>query len=154
MILIDAIFGLAKSGVDGVREHYEGKRKIRQAVVENKVRMASSAQTHNQNWEMRQLDNVGAKDDILFYAFIVLFIWTGFFPEASQEFYKNIEKMPELFVKVFLWLIASVVGVKKIGDYAPAAIGGIKAALSKPVASELTDDLITKVADKLKAQGR
>lgn len=157
MIVADAVVGLLKSGVDGVREHYEGKRKIKQAVVENKIRQAASAQTHNQNWEMHQLTHSGMKDDVLFYAFILLFIWAGFYPEASAKFFVNIEAMPELFVKVFLWLIASVLGVKKIGDYAPSAIKGIKAAFkdkgnlpSVPeVSDDLVDTLVKKVKDKL-----
>lgn len=154
MVVLDAVFGLAKSGVDGIREHYEGKRKVKQAVIENKIRLAASAQSHNQNWEMRQLDNTGWKDDILFYAFLAMFIWAGFYPDASSKFFTNIEAMPPLFVKVFLWLIASVLGVKKIGEYAPSAIKGIKAAFVekdiKPVVQEVSDDLISTLVKKVK----
>jgi len=131
MLIGGAIVGLLKSGIDGIRENFEGKRKIKQAIVENKIKLAQSEQSYNQDWEMRQLDNAGWKDDVLFYAFIAMFIWTGFYPEAAKEFYANIEIMPPLFVKVFLWLIASVLGVKKIGEYAPGLIKGIKGAFKK-----------------------
>jgi len=127
------VLALLRSGVDGFREHLEGKRKIKRAIVDNKARMAESKEGHNQDWEMKQLDNAGYKDDVLFYAFIAMFIWTGFYPEAAREFYKNIEIMPPLFTKVFVALIASVLGLKKFSDYAPAAIKGVREAFNRDI---------------------
>jgi len=123
------IIGLIKEVVGGVRDHFEGKRKIKRATVNNKIRMAESEQSHNQGWEMLQLENVGWKDDVLFYAFIAMFIWAGFCPEAAGEFFENIKTLPEWFIKTWFWVVASVLGVKKIGDYAPALISGVRAAL-------------------------
>ncbi len=39
--------------------------------------------------------------------------------------------IPEWYQKITMWLVASVIGVKKIGDYGPALIAGIKAAVKK-----------------------
>lgn len=125
------IVGLVKTIVGGVKDHYEGKRKVKAAVVENKIRLAQSQQSHNHDWEMRQLDNVGWKDDVLFYAFIAMFVWSGFDPEGARQFFENLKVMPEWFIKTWFWLVASVVGVKKIGDYLPSFANGLKDAFKK-----------------------
>lgn len=126
---IGAILEIGKMVVGGVTDHFEGKRAIKKAKVENTIRLMKDAQSHNQAWEMKSLENAGWKDDVLFYAFIALFLWAGFDPVGAGEFFTNIKLMPEWFVKVFLWLVASVIGVKKIGDYAPNMIKGIKEAV-------------------------
>jgi hypothetical protein len=112
-----------------VRDHFVSKRRIKEAITENTIRLAQSEQTHNQTWELRQLENVGWKDDVLFYAFIAMFVWAGFDPVGSERFFTNLQVLPEWFIKTWFWVVASVLGVKKIGDYAPALIAGVKAAL-------------------------
>ena len=111
-----------------VRDHFVSKRKIKEAITTNKIRMALSEQNHNQSWELMQLENVGWKDDVLFYAFITMFVWAGFYPEAAAAFFVNLQVLSEWFIKTWFWVVASVVGVKKIGDYAPALIAGVRAA--------------------------
>jgi len=88
--------------------------------------MAQSEQDHNQDWEMKQLDNAGWKDDILFYAFIALFVWAGIDPDGAALFFENLNVLPDWFIKTWFWLMASILGVKKIGDYVPALMGAIK----------------------------
>lgn len=129
--MISAIISLGTMLIGGVKDHFEGKRKVKQAIVENKVRLAQSEQSHNQKWEMMQIDNTGWKDDVLFYAFIVMFVWAGFDPEGSKAFFSNLNVLPEWFIKTWFWIVASVLGVKKIGDYLPNAISGIKTAFKK-----------------------
>jgi len=125
------LVGLAKTIIGGVTNHFASKQKLKQALVDNKIRMAQSTQDHNQDWEMKQLDNVGWKDDILFYAFIAMFVWAGFDPEGSKLFFENLSVLPPWFIKTWFWLVASVVGVKKIGDYLPGTIGAVKEVLGK-----------------------
>lgn len=129
MVGVGAILEIGKLVVGGVTDHLEGKRKVKAAKVENTIRLMQSEQTHNQAWEMKSLENSGWKDDVLFYAFIGLFVWSGFDPVGAGEFFTNIKLAPEWFVKVFLWLVASVIGVKKVGDYAPSMIRGVKEAI-------------------------
>jgi hypothetical protein len=112
-----------------VRDHFISKRKIKEAITQNKIRMALSTQEHNQTWELMQLENVGWKDDVLFYAFIVMFVWAGFYPEPAKAFFTNLQVLPTWFIKTWFWVVASVLGVKKIGDYAPALIAGVRAAI-------------------------
>lgn len=129
--MISAIVELGSMIVGGVKDHFEGKRKVKRAIVENKVRLAQSEQSHNQKWEMMQIDNTGWKDDVLFYAFIVMFVWAGFDPEGSKAFFNNLNVLPEWFIKTWFWIVASILGVKKIGDYLPNAISGVKEAFKK-----------------------
>jgi hypothetical protein len=118
------IFGL-------VGDHFKSKREIKKAITDNKIRMAQSEQAHNQEWEMKQLDNAGWKDDILFYAFIGLFVWAGFDPTGAEIFFSNLNVLPDWFIKTWFWLIASILGVKKIGDYVPSLMNSIKEIVKK-----------------------
>lgn len=129
--MLSVLLDLGKMIIGGVKDNFEGKRKIKQAITENKIRLAQSKQEHNQDWELKQLDNAGYKDDVLFYAFILVFVWAGFDPGGSKEFFTNINTLPLWFIKTWFWLIASILGVKKIGDYLPAAIQGVKSAMKK-----------------------
>jgi hypothetical protein len=125
------IAGLVGEVIGGFRDHFKDKREIKKAVTENKIRLAQSEQSHNQGWEMKQLDNSGWKDDILFYAIIGMFIWTGFDPDGSAKFFQNLDQLPEWFVKIWFWVVASVLGVKKVGDYVPGLLGAIKDVVKK-----------------------
>lgn len=125
------IFGLLGTIINGVTEHFKNKQKVKAAITENRIRLAADQQSHNHEWEMRQLDNAGWKDDVLFYGFIAMFIWAGFDPEGAKQFFDNLTVLPEWFIKTWLWLVASVIGVKKIGEYAPDAIKAIKDVFKK-----------------------
>jgi hypothetical protein len=129
--MIGLAFGIVKEIIGGVRDHFAGKRKVKAAITENKIKLAQSAQSHNQEWEMKQLDNAGWKDDVLFYAFIGLFVWAGFDPEGASMFFQNLNVLPDWFIKTWFWLIASILGVKKIGDYVPSLMGAIKDIVKK-----------------------
>ena len=120
------IIGLVKTLIGGVSDHFEGKRKIKQAVTQNKIRLAQNQQDHNHDWEMKQLENAGFKDDVLFYAFIAMFVWAGIDPEGARKFFENLKVLPDWFIKIWFAVVASVLGVKKIGDYLPGVISGVK----------------------------
>lgn len=129
--MLTAIVSLGTMLIGGIKDHFEGRRKVKQAIIENKIRLAQSEQSHNQKWEIMQLDNTGWKDDVLFYAFIAMFVWAGFDPEGSKQFFNNLNVLPVWFIKTWFWIVASVLGVKKIGDYLPGVISGVKAAMKK-----------------------
>ncbi len=124
--MIATIIELGKLIIGGIADSFKSKRKLKKAIVDNKIRLAQSEQEHNQNWELKQLSNAGYKDDVLFYAFVLVFVWAGFYPEASQEFFTNINTLPEWFLKTWFWIVASVLGVKKIGDYLPVVVSGLR----------------------------
>jgi hypothetical protein len=122
------IVGDIVKAVGGV---FKKKIELKQAIMENKIRMAMSKDEMNHDWEMKSLDNAGYKDDVLFYAVILFFVFSGIFPERAAVVFANWELIPEWFLQITMWLVASVVGVKKVGDYVPGLISSVKAALKK-----------------------
>lgn len=129
--IITAVAGLATLIVEGVRDHIKGRQEIKRAVVENKIRLASSSQEFNQAWEMKQLENAGLKDDVLFYAWLAFFIWSGFEPEGAARVLAAWEALPEWFLKITFWIVAAVLGVKKLGDYLPGAVAAVRGAAGR-----------------------
>jgi len=124
--MIGAILALGTTIVNGVKGHIQGKQKVKEAVLENKARLARDVNGFNHEWEMKSLDGSGYKDDILFYAFIGMFVWSGFDPDGAKQFFENLNALPDWFIKVWFAVVASVLGLKKIGDYLPGAIKGVK----------------------------
>ena len=44
-------------------------------------------------------------------------------PEGAKVVFQNWrDAIPEWYQKITMWLVASIIGVKKIGDYGPALI--------------------------------
>lgn len=119
MLGIKTIASLGKSVVNGVRNHFADKRELKKAKVDAKINRLRSAQQHDQKWELRQMENSGWQDEVLFLFFIGLFVLAGVAPEHAREFFENLNVLPDWFVKTWMWIVASVVGVKKIGDYGP-----------------------------------
>jgi hypothetical protein len=126
--IVGAVAGLVTLVVEGVRDHLKGNQEIKKAVVENKIRLAQSSQEFNQAWEMAQLENSGWKDDVLFYAWLAFFIWSGFCPEEAETVLRAWEALPEWFLKITFWIVAAVLGVKKLGDYLPGAVSAVRRA--------------------------
>jgi len=129
--MFSAIAGIATSIVSGVTGYFKRKQQLKDAVTKAKIERVSDRQNHDQKWEILSVEQAGWKDDILFYAFIAMFIWAGFDPEGASQFFENINKLPPWFVKTWMWLVASVIGVKKIGDYVPKALKTVKDAIKK-----------------------
>ena len=115
--------------VDGITGHVKQKQELKKAVMKNRMRLAQSDQEFNHEWEMKQLENVGWKDDVLFFAWIGFFIWSGIDPDRAGEVIKAWENLPDWFLQVTFWIVAAVLGVKKIGDYLPGALRGLKDAM-------------------------
>ena len=128
--MFGAILDLVGFGAKEVAEHFKSRRRLKEAEVDNRIRMLQSKQDHNQNWEMRALMNAGWKDEVLFIAILSMYVYSAFDPEGAKrvfEIWSNV--IPEWYQKITFWLVASILGVKKIGDYAPMAIHGIGTAL-------------------------
>lgn len=133
--MFSLIGGLLSSIIGSITNHFENKQKLQDAIVENKLRLAASEQTHNEDWEMKQLENAGWKDDILFYAWIALFVWSAFDPSGSAEVFRNWSYLPDWFVQLSAVIIGSVLGIRKMGDYCPALIRGVKTAWTTATAT-------------------
>lgn len=129
--IVSAVAGLATTIVNGVTDHFKDKQELKKAVQQNRMRLAQSDQEFNHEWEMKQLENAGWKDDVLFFAWIGFFVWSGFFPDDAGRVITAWEALPDWFLQITFWIVAAVLGVKKIGDYLPGALRGLKDALGK-----------------------
>ena len=128
--LTGGIFGFLKEIIKPVSDWMRRKQELKEAINNNKIRMAESEQDHNQDWEIRSLENAGWKDEILFFAIVGMYVYSAVYPEGAAVVFENWDTViPEWFSKITMWMVASILGVKKIGDYLPGAIAGIKAAL-------------------------
>lgn len=130
--IIGAVAGLLSTVVGGVTDHVKRKQELKKAVMENRMRLARSDREFNHEWEMKQLENAGWKDDVLFFAWIGFFIWSGVAPDKAADVIAAWETLPDWFLQVTFWIVAAVLGVKKIGDYLPGAMRGIKDAMGGP----------------------
>jgi len=124
--MFTVIAGLIGTAIGGIKQHLENKQQIKKAVTENKIRLAQSAQEANHDWEMASLANAGWKDDVLFYAIIAMYVYSAVDPEGAAKVFKNWEIIPDWFRQVTFYLVASVIGVKKFGEYVPGALKNIK----------------------------
>ncbi len=129
--MITAITSLGSAVVGGISGYFKRKQELTAAIHENKVKLALSEQSYNQEWEMRQLDNSGWKDDVLFYAILLMFVWSAFDPEAAAKVFENWKMLPPWFLEITGWLVASVIGVKKVGEYLPGLLSGVKQVLKE-----------------------
>jgi hypothetical protein len=129
--IFSAVAGLVGSIITGVADHVKRKQELRAAVMENRMRLAKSEQEYNHEWELRQLEQSGWKDDVLFYAWLGFFVWSGICPEAAERVFAAWQRLPEWFLEITFWIVAAVLGVKKIGDLLPAAVRGVKSAAGR-----------------------
>jgi hypothetical protein len=134
-----------KSGI----EYFNKKQELKTAVITQKIKLAESDMTYNSEWELRSLLNAGWKDDILFYGVIGIFIWAGVDPQAANNYFINLQVLPEWFITTFVWLIASVIGVRKFGEYAPSIIKSIKGAVKHPSVSSSYAESIKEVSKEI-----
>ncbi|MGE4554351.1 MAG: hypothetical protein AB7D57_14665 [Desulfovibrionaceae bacterium] len=131
MSVLSIVGDILTSLVGGVRDHIKGKQDIQKAVVENKIRLAKSESEYNHEWEMRQLTNAGWKDDVLFYAWLVFFVWSGFDPDGASRVVQAWGVLPDWFLEVTFWIVAAVLGVKKLGDQLPGTVRAMRGVFSR-----------------------
>lgn len=128
--MFGAIAELVKTAVGGVSGYFKRKQKIQEAVAENKARLAAAEHSHNATWELRSLENAGWKDEILFVAIISMYVYSAFDPDgAARVFRVWDETIPAWYREITFWLVASVLGVKKIGEYLPGAVSELRKAI-------------------------
>lgn len=146
------ILGFVASPLKGVINYFNKKQELKAAIMDNKIRLAQSATEYNSDWEMQSLINAGWKDDILFYGIIAVFVWAGIDPQAANQYFQNLSVLPEWFITTFVWIVASVIGVRKFGEYAPSVIKGIKGAVKHSSVSERYAKSIQEIGNELNKQ--
>ncbi len=129
--MIGMIGSLVVSVVKAGIGYFERRQKLKNAVTENNIRLARSRETHNQTWELRQLMNTGWKDEILFFGIVGMYVYSAIDPDGAHKVFQNWDTIPEWFRTITSWMVAGVLGVKKLGDYLPALVAGVRNAVSK-----------------------
>ncbi len=120
--VLDILGRVGAYAVRRVRDRLE----LSDAVMENKKRLARSEDECNSLWELRGLQGSGWQDDLLFYAWLAFFVWSGFSPEQAAEIMDSWESLPDWFSQTTFWIAAAVLGLKKAGDYLPGLAEGFR----------------------------
>jgi len=125
-----AVSGLLGQGISSVTDIIKRRQDLKNAKAENEARLLRDEQSHNHAWEMNALTNAGWKDEALFLLIMAMWVYSAIDPDGAKVVFDNWkESIPEWYQKITMWLVASILGVKKIGDYLPGAIAGIRSAL-------------------------
>ena len=111
--IIGAAFEIGRELVDEWREGRRNKRKIKAAVAENKARLAVEKQTHNNKWEMMQLED---KDELLqrvsFFLLSAPFLIAIFDPQAvNQYFTVALSSVPEWYQYLYVGMLGGIWGI-------------------------------------------
>lgn len=117
-LIIGPLIDLGRGWFADWQAKREGERRVHAAVVENRIRLAESAQTHNQSWEMAALEG---RDNILRRVSFVLWVWPlvwGYFdaPGLQAYFSTLTTVMPEWYVYGFLGVNAAIWGLSTLKD--------------------------------------
>lgn len=94
----------------------EDKRQVERAVTENRIRLAQSAQEHNQEWEMRALEG---RDNWLrrlsFGMWSAPLLWAYFDPAGARAYFtESLAGLPEWYVGGYLAITGAVWGLVEL----------------------------------------
>lgn len=110
------LFGIGKEFVDIYRAKKERQNRVEEAVTANKVRLAESAQSHNEAWEMAQIS--GQDKNLRRVSFAVWStpaVWAMFDPVGIQEsFSAALAALPEWYVYGYLAMTGAIWGIAEM----------------------------------------
>lgn len=114
------IFALITSLVGGFFDNWKAKqtdqREIERAVADNKIRLAQSTETHNENWEMSALEG---RDNLLrrasFLAWSVPLVWAAFDAASAEHYFKvALGALPDWYVGGYLAITGAIWGIAEL----------------------------------------
>lgn len=108
--------GLASEWVKDWQAGRENQRAVEKAVTENRIRLAESRETHNQEWEMRALEG---RDTWLrrlsFAAWSAPLLWAYFDPAAAAAYFTtSLGALPDWYVGGYLAITGAVWGIAEL----------------------------------------
>lgn len=114
-----ALLGLLGGLIGTVAEDWKAKRQnareVERAVAENRIALAKSEVTHNQEWEMRQLE--GADKWVRRLSFAMWSFpmgWAAFDAPGAQAFFRDaLGALPEWYVWGYLSVTGAVWGISE-----------------------------------------
>jgi len=97
------------------------------AVINNQARLANDTESHNHEWEMASLRN---KDNALrwvsFWLFALPVVITVISPEYGAVIFKNLELVPDWFVRVLISMIGGIWGIVELKKAVPQIVAAWK----------------------------
>lgn len=113
--LLGVAADIGKGLVDDYKAGRENKRKIAQAITQNKIRLALDDQANNQAWEMAQIEG---KDKFLrrvsFFMLSAPFMLAIVAPQAVQDYFTvALVSMPEWYKQMYVAVIGCIWGVSE-----------------------------------------
>jgi len=106
---------LGKGFFSDYKEGRENKRKVSAAVAAHKIKLAESNQSHNQNWELEQIQG---KDSLLrrfsFFMLSMPFMVAIFSPEKVRDYFEvAISAVPEWYQYAYMVILGAIWGVSE-----------------------------------------
>lgn len=97
----------------------QNAREIAKAVAENKIRLAQSAASHNQQWEMAALENA---DKWLrrasFFLLTFPLVWAGIDPAGAKLYFSDaLAAVPDWYVGAYVGMIGAIWGLAELKQW-------------------------------------
>ena len=117
--MFSLVTGLVTGWFTDWQEGREDKRIIARASAENKARLLLSDQSHNQSWEMAQLEG---KDVLLqrlsFMLLSLPFVWAMFAPETVENYFTvAIASVPDWYQWIYIAMIGAIWGISEMKKF-------------------------------------
>jgi len=111
-----AVVGFVTEFITDWRQGRENQRKIKKAVADNKIRLAQSEQSHNQEWEMSVLEG---RDNFLrrlsFFLLSFPLIWAYFDPMGARAYFTDaLGALPDWYIQAYLGVLAAIWGLSEL----------------------------------------
>lgn len=108
--------GLFADFVGDWKARREQQRAVAKAVTENRIRLAQSKQTHNQEWEMRALEGrdvvLRRVSFIMWSAPIMWAVWDA--DSAAAFFRESLGALPDWYVYGYLAITSAIWGIVEL----------------------------------------
>lgn len=98
------------------QERRRDQREVERAVVENKIRLAQSTETHNNEWEMAALAGTDKLVRRLsFMAWSAPLIWAAYDATAAAAYFSTaLTALPEWYVAGYLGITGAIWGIAEL----------------------------------------
>jgi hypothetical protein len=116
MVIYTFLAGILSSWVDDWKAKRQNQRDVEKAVTDNRIRLATDAQTHNQEWEMRAMEG---RDTWLrrlsFAAWSAPMVWAYFDPSAAAAYFsQSLAALPDWYVGGYLGITGAIWGLVEL----------------------------------------
>lgn len=115
-ILWNLAAGIVGGIFDDWKARRENARQVEKAVTENRIRLAQSEQSHNQEWEMRALEGRDAwLRRVSFFFWSAPLLWAYFDPGGARAYFvESLAGLPDWYVGGYLAITGAVWGLSEL----------------------------------------